>query len=108
MKSDTLAGRSREPSKASVFLPQRISVLGRYAPVSASTTRVSAVTHFPRHTVSTLRGIRRYSTVRAKAKELGGMIQTSADRSTKLFSSNCFGSTMVELMLVKILNSRAQ
>ncbi len=52
--------------------------------------------------------MRKYSTVRASAKEFGGMMQTSADTSTKLFSSNAFGSTMVELMLVKILNSREQ
>ena len=45
---------------------------------------------------------------RARAKEFGGMMQTSAVMSTKLFSSNAFGSTMVELMLVKILNSREQ
>ena len=58
--------------------------------------------------VSTLRGMRKYSTVRASAKELGGMMQTSPLKSTKLFSSKFFGSTMVELMLVKILNSVEQ
>src|ERR1700761_790761 len=67
-----------------------------------------AYVDFPRHTVSTLRGMRKYSTVRARAKELGGIRQTSAFTSTKLFSSKCFGSTIVELMLVKILNSLAQ
>ena len=58
--------------------------------------------------MSTLRGMRKYSTVRASAKELGGMMQTSPLKSTNDFSSKFFGSTMVELMLVKILNSREQ
>src|ERR1700722_13005952 len=62
---------------------------------------------FPRQTVSTLRGMRKNSTVRASAKELGGIRHTSAFTSTKLFSSKFFGSTMVELMLVKILKSLA-
>ncbi|CFN83197.1 Uncharacterised protein [Bordetella pertussis] len=62
----------------------------------------------PRQIVSTLRGMRKYSTVRASANELGGMMQTSPLKSTNDFSSNCLGSTMVELMLVKILNSSAQ
>src|SRR3990167_8013743 len=43
-----------------------------------------AYVDFPRQIVKILRGIRKYSTVRAKAKELGGMIQTSETRSTKL------------------------
>src|SRR6478735_10087209 len=62
----------------------------------------------PRHTTSVLRGMRKNSTVRASAKEFGGMMHTSALMSTKLVGSKFFGSTMVELMLVKILNSRAQ
>ncbi len=33
--------------------------------------------------VSTLRGIRKYSIVRASANELGGMMQTSPLKSTK-------------------------
>jgi hypothetical protein len=36
------------------------------------------------------------------------MMQTSDFTSTKLRSSKAFGSTMLELMLVKILNSSAQ
>ena len=52
--------------------------------------------------------MRKYSTVRARAKELGGMMHTSPFRSTKDFSSKFFGSTMVELMLVKTLNSSEQ
>jgi hypothetical protein len=55
-----------------------------------------------------LRGIRKYSTVRASANEFGGMMQTSPRKSTKFFASNAFGSTIVELMLVKILNSFEQ
>jgi hypothetical protein len=58
--------------------------------------------------VSTLRGMRKYSTVRASAKLLGGMMQTSSLKSTKLFSSKFFGSTTVLWMLVKTLNSGAQ
>jgi hypothetical protein len=58
--------------------------------------------------VRTLRGMRKYSTVRASANELGGMMQTSPRKSTNDFSSNAFGSTIVELMLVKILKSFEQ
>ncbi len=46
--------------------------------------------------------------VRASANELGGMMQISPVKSTKDFSSMFFGSTMVLLMLVNILNSFAQ
>src|ERR1700730_7162712 len=106
--AENLAALSRQESSASVDLPQRISVIGTYAPVSASTTRVSPVTHLPKHTVNTLRGIRKYSTVLARANEFGGMMQTGPLKSTKDFSSKAFGSTMVELMLVKILKSSAQ
>src|SRR4249919_2428964 len=60
----------------------------------------------PRHTTSVSRGMRKYSTVRASAKEFGGMMQTSDSMSTKLPGSNAFGSTIVELMLVNTLNSR--
>jgi hypothetical protein len=60
----------------------------------------------PRQITSTSRGTRKYSTVRARAKEFGGMIQTSVSRSTKLSLSNPLGSTMALLTLVKILNSR--
>ena len=62
----------------------------------------------PRQIVSTLRGMRKYSTVRASANEFGGMMQTSPRKSTNDFSSKSFGSTIVELMLVKILNSCEQ
>jgi len=54
------------------------------------------------------RGMRKYSTVRARAKEFGGMMHSSASMSTKLFGSKCLGSTIVELMLVNTLNSREQ
>src|SRR3984885_9862215 len=62
----------------------------------------------PRQMVSTLRGMRKYSTVRASANEFGGMMQTSDLMSTKLRASKFFGSTMVELILVTTLNSSAQ
>src|SRR3974390_3273362 len=105
MNAETLARLSFQESSASVDLPQRISVIGTYAPVSASTTRVSPVTHLPRHTVKMLRGIRKYSTVLASAKEFGGMMHTGPLKSTKDFSSKPFGSTIVELILVNILKS---
>src|SRR4029434_5953787 len=59
----------------------------------------------PRQIVRTLRGIRKYSTVRASANEFGGMMQTSFLMSTNEFGSKAFGSTIVELMFVKILRS---
>jgi len=52
-----------------------------------------------RQTTSTLRGMRKYSMVRASAKELGGITQQSPLKSTKLLESKFFGSTMVLLML---------
>src|SRR3954464_7875550 len=67
-----------------------------------------AYVDLPRQTVSTFRGMRKYSMVRASANEFGGMMQTSLFTSTKEFESKFFGSTMVLLMLVKILNSSAQ
>jgi hypothetical protein len=48
--------------------------------------------------------MRKYSTVRASANELGGMMQTGPSKSTNESVSKFFGSTIVELMLVKILN----
>src|SRR5215470_4405607 len=57
--------------------------------------------------VSTLRGMRKYSTERASAKEFGGMMQTSPLNSTSDRGSKCFGSTMVLFTLVKIRNSFA-
>ena len=41
----------------------------------------------PKQTVRTLRGMRKYSTVRASAKELGGMMQQSSSTVTKFFGS---------------------
>src|SRR5262252_9963753 len=67
-----------------------------------------AYVDLPTQIVSTSRGIRKYSTVRASANEFGGITQTSPFMSTKLDSSNFFGSTIAELMLVKTLNSGAQ
>jgi hypothetical protein len=52
--------------------------------------------------------MRKYSTVRARAKEFGGMMHTGPLTSTKLFSSKFFGSTVAEWMLVNTLNSSAQ
>src|SRR5215213_3173742 len=66
-----------------------------------------AYVDLPTHTVSTLRGMRKYSMVLASANELGGMMQTSALMSTNDRSSKFFGSTTVLLMLVNTLNSSA-
>ena len=66
-----------------------------------------AYVDLPRQIVSTLRGIRKYSTVRASANEFGGTMQTSSCNSTKLDSSKTFGSTIAELMFVNTLNSGA-
>ena len=54
---------------------------------------MSAATHFPTQIVITLRGMRKYSTVRARAKEFGGMMQTSPLKSTKERGSKRLGST---------------
>src|ERR1700724_414345 len=106
--AETFAASSSQPSSPSVRLPSRTSEIGNQAPVSASTTRVSPVTHLPRQIVSTLRGIRKYSTVRASANEFGGMMHQSPLKSTNDFSSKFLGSTIVELRLVKSLNSFEQ
>ena len=58
-------------------------------------------------TVSTLRGMRKYSIVRASTKELGGMMHTSPLKSTIDLGSKCLGSTMAEKTSVKILYSSA-
>src|SRR6516164_3386598 len=67
-----------------------------------------AYVDFPSVMVSTLRGMRKYSTVRASANEFGGMMQESPLKSTKDLSSKFLGSTMVVLRLVNSLNSFEQ
>src|SRR6202161_2678348 len=66
-----------------------------------------AYVDLPTQMVSTLRGMRKYSTERASANEFGGTMQTSPLNSTKDFASKCFGSTIVEFTLVKMRNSSA-
>src|SRR6478736_1481904 len=66
-----------------------------------------AYVDLPTVTVKTLRGMRKYSTERASANELGGTMHTSPSYSTKDFGSNAFGSTMELRTLVKMRNSRA-
>src|ERR1700756_3357569 len=66
-----------------------------------------AYVDLPRQIVSTFRGMRKYSIERASANEFGGTMQTSPLNSTRERESKCFGSTMVELTLVKIRNSSA-
>src|ERR1051326_235198 len=60
-----------------------------------------AYVDLPTQTVSTSRGMRKYSSVRASANEFGGMMQTSVFMSTNDRASKFFGSTTVLLMLVK-------
>src|SRR6266571_6137228 len=62
---------------------------------------------FPTQIVRQLRGIRKYSTERASANELGGTMQTSPVNSTNDLGSKRLGSTIAERALVKILNSGA-
>src|SRR6185503_1087592 len=66
-----------------------------------------AYVDLPTVIVTTSRGMRKYSTERASAKELGGTMHTSPSNSTNDFGSNRLGSTTELSTLVKILNSRA-
>src|ERR1019366_2193091 len=66
-----------------------------------------AYVDLPTQIVRHSRGILKYSTDRARAKEFGGTMQTSERTVTKDRSSKCLGSTTVLLTLVKILNSSA-
>src|SRR5580704_8219636 len=59
----------------------------------------------PTQIVSTSRGMRKYSTDRARANEFGGTIMLSASTETKLRSSKFLGSMMALFTLVNILNS---
>src|SRR5256886_9157301 len=60
----------------------------------------------PTQIVRTLRGMRKYSTERARANELGGTMHTSPVNSTNDLGSKCLGSTTAESALVKILKDR--
>src|SRR5262245_1340311 len=66
-----------------------------------------AYVDLPTHVQSTSRGTRKYSTLRPKANEFGGMIATWPRKSTIDAGSTALGSTIVELTFVKILNSSA-
>src|SRR5215469_14544014 len=66
-----------------------------------------AYVDFPTQMVSTSRGILKYSTDRASAKELGGIRTEAPFTSMNDLWSKFLGSTMAELTLVKILNSSA-
>src|SRR6266404_7629770 len=66
-----------------------------------------AYVDLPRQIVRTLRGMRKYSTERASAKEFGGTMQTSPLYSTSERAQKCLGSTMVELTFVKMPDSSA-
>ena len=105
----------QEPPKAKPHLAARPYAADALAQLASAAP--SGVTDRPglagevselKQMVSTLRGIRKYSMVRARAKELGGIIHSSATTSKKLSSLKFFGSTVAECTLVKILNSLAQ
>src|SRR5256885_10582266 len=66
-----------------------------------------AYVDLPTVTVRMSRGIRKYSTERAKAKELAGTIQMSVSTSTNDLGSKFLGSTIEFITFVKIRNSRA-
>src|SRR6185312_11568982 len=66
-----------------------------------------AYVDFPKQITKISRGIRKYSTVRAKAKLLGGKMQTSVSRSTNEVLAKFLGSIRALSTLVKILNSLA-
>src|SRR6266513_5254563 len=66
-----------------------------------------AYVDLPTVTVRMFRGIRKYSTERASAKEFGGTMQTSPSNSTNERGSKCLGSTMVVFTFVKMQNSSA-
>src|SRR5215471_12647450 len=66
-----------------------------------------AYVDLPTQMVSTSRGILKYSTERARAKEFGGTMQTSERRVTNERSSKPLGSITVQLTFVKTLNSSA-
>src|SRR5208283_4091823 len=66
-----------------------------------------AYVDLPTQIVSTVRGIRKYSTDRASANEFGGTMQTGPLNSTKDLSSKRLGSTIVEFTFVKMRNSSA-
>src|SRR5688500_10904579 len=61
----------------------------------------------PTQIVSTFRGMRKYSTVRPSANELGGIRQDGPRTSTSMTESKFVGSTMAPVRLEKILNSSA-
>src|SRR5215471_10321624 len=66
-----------------------------------------AYVDLPTQVHRTLRGTRKYSTVRPSANELGGITQIAPLKSTIEEGSMCLGSTTLEFTLVKILNSSA-
>src|SRR5258705_4638801 len=61
----------------------------------------------PTQIVSTLRGMRKYSTVRPSANELGGIRQDGPLKSHSMDESKFFGSTTAPVRFEKILNSSA-
>src|SRR4051812_25666878 len=66
-----------------------------------------AYVDFPRQMVNTSRGMRKYSIVRARANEFGGMTQMSVLKSTNDLGSKFFGSTTWLWTFVNTLNSSA-
>ena len=66
-----------------------------------------AYVDFPTHSTKMLRGIRKYSSVRASANEFGGMMHDDARTSTNERGSKSFGSTITLCTFVNTLNSGA-
>src|SRR5579862_6817671 len=66
-----------------------------------------AYVDLPMQIVKTLRGMRKYSTLRANAKELGGMMHSLPSKDMNAFSLKFLGSTTELRMLVNTLNSLA-
>src|SRR6476646_6490202 len=98
------AGRGVVFENSSVTYPSHSGSRG----VTLTMMPQRAYVDLPRHIVRTLRGILKYSTVRASANEFGGMMQDAPLKSTNDLSSKFFGSTIVELRLVNSLNSFEQ
>src|SRR5258705_11019779 len=67
-----------------------------------------AYVDLPRQMVSRLRGIRKYSTVRASANEFGGRKETPCCRATQFLRLESFGVAFIEVIVVKTVHAIAQ
>src|SRR5207247_8956791 len=92
-----------------VFLRSSVKTPSHSASNGVTFTMIPHRAYVPLPTpiVRQFRGIRKYSTELASAKEFGGTMQTSLVNSTKDFGSKRFGSTTADKAFVKILKSAA-